>query len=410
VSTDFEAELLRVHQIFQEIPDDAFRRDPIAASFRVLPIDDAGGDIGRDPRNENFAPAPGFVRTQAQAQAVAALQQALRANPGFFDEVTDEQLAVLKSNRFLAVESHKVSEVMATLGRSIFDPSGTEIPSTANLVRYKYPSAKRWREFTDILSAGLQQQLTQAEGQRLLEYNPFNLNAPFNPANPSQGGVSSEFMRLNQLVLHELLRSRFDANDSGPNFYKNYQRFIAVHPFQDYNGRSLRALTRRMSGRPAFMLNFYHDLYSDQATFGQELAFGATGFDLIAAGMKREQDAHAMRLQRDPRDLAKYFDLPEWWVFAGGPADIQTLARLAFFRVPGEAVPFSTRLVMESKRWIGEVPIEQRIDKKLFDQLFLDFRADLRAAKLLPDNPLARLTRLPNPHVPAAVIPPPRVQ
>jgi hypothetical protein len=410
VSADFEAELLRIHQIFQEVPDDAFKRDPIAASFRVLPIDDAGGDIGRDPRNESFQPTPGFVRTQAQAQAVAAFQQAVRANPGFYDVVTDDQLKVLQSNRFLQLEFHKVSDVMALLGRPIVDPSGTQVPQTANLIRYKYPNAKRWHEFTDILSQGLQQQLAQAEAQHLLEYNPFNLTAPFNAVNPSQGGVSPQFQHLNQLVLHELLRSRFDANDSGLNFFKNYQRFIAVHPFQDYNGRSLRALYRRMAGRPMFILNFNHDLYTDQATFEKDLRFGDTGFDFIAAGMAREQNAHLMRAQTDPRDMAKFFDLPEWWIVAAGAQDAGTLSRLVAFQAPlapGQA-SFATRLVMESKRWISEVPIEQRIDKKLFDGVFLDFEADLRQANLLPQNPLAPLQRLPNPHAPAAEIRPAR--
>jgi hypothetical protein len=366
-ATDVVSELLAIQTLFEELP----------VGLRETPIDDAGGDVGRPGTVETFAPAPGNPRTPAAAQ----LLQSLKTSPGFFDVVSAEQAAVLQSNPMLQVEAHAVSAIEAALGRRIVDPSGTLISPQSVLVRYRYPSAKRWKDFRQDLSARLQSELDRAEKAGQLEYDLFRPET-----------VSPEFRRLNKLVLAELLRKRFDPRDVGAAFFRNYQRMIAVHPFRDYNGRSLRILYRRKVGRPMFTLNFNHDLYTSPESYGAELQLGARAFDQISLGLRSEGQRAARASQ-----MPAFFDVPHWWWFAAGPDGPALMSQ------SGPA--FNDRLVQKSKDWLRQTPVAQRIEKKLFDQVFLDYRAMLREERILPQNPAAPLLRLPPPHVVAPQVP-----
>jgi hypothetical protein len=410
--TDVVKELLELHLVFDGNPQ---------TTFREVPLDFVGGDIGKpDPNNflvEHFVPMPGCRVAPADQAVLAQMSSA----PGFFDQVNARQLANLQTNPFLKLEFHAVSDVARALCRDVFDVGGSPIPRDQFLIRYDYPNAKRWHEFATLLSAPLQQQLAAAEQFRspqgalcnLLDYNRvvvFNSDPGlnnFNCANTGAGGVSPQFRTLNKLMLQELLAARFGPTDTGPNFFKNYRRLIAVHPFQDFNGRSLRSLYRRHVGRPLFVINFNHDLYEPEASFAQDIQDGAIAYDFIKAGLASEDIRHRNAALTNPRDMPLFFDRPEWWMVLPGSDDLRALSNL--FRSDRSLIFDQNggpgRLQLEGRRWISEGPVRTRIDKKFFDTIVNDFRADLRESKILPQNPVAPLQRTAPPHVPESTVP-----
>jgi hypothetical protein len=186
--------------------------------FRETPIDDAGGDIDRGS-----------------------------GGPGGFDRLTLEQAQALKANPLLVVEIRP-------------DPYNQATPGQTVLARYRYPSAATFHRFEQLLSPGLRAELQTAEQSGQLRYDPWNA-----------GSVGPSFRRLNPRIIAELLDAAYRPSDPP---WQNYQRMIAVHPFDDYNGRTLRAWYRRQAARPMFMLDFYCDLYCSTERFGQEIRTG----------------------------------------------------------------------------------------------------------------------------------------
>ncbi len=269
-----------------------------SGDFRETPIDDAGGDIDRGV-----------------------------GGPGGFDRLTLSQARALQANLLL------VAEVKP-------DPYNKTTPGQTMLARYRYPSAATYKKFQQFLSAQLLQDLGTAELAGKLAYD---INRP--------ESVGPEFRALNKRILAELLEAFYDPSASPVD---NYQSMITVHPFDDYNGRSLRAWYREQAGRPLFLMNFYCDLYCGRTEFENEVARGDREYDQIEAGLEREENANP--------GYPRFYDVPEFWMVASGaqaePSD------------PG-------RYVGASKAWFLRVENSQRIDHKLFDEVLRDFRAYL---------------------------------
>jgi hypothetical protein len=269
-----------------------------SGDFRETPIDDAGGDIDRDV-----------------------------GGPGGFDRLTLQQARVLQANLLLTVEIKD-------------DPYNTVTPGQTKLARYRYPSAGTYKKFQQFLSPGLLQDLNDADQAGKLSYDIRNPQS-----------VGPEFRALNKRIIGELLERFYDPSASAVD---NYQSMITVHPFDDYNGRSLRAWYREQTGHPLFLLNFYCDLYCGRTQFENAVAEGDQEYDLIVSGMLKEENAHP--------GYPHFYDIPEFWLVAAGrttlPAD-------------------PARFVSLSKAWILRVENAQRIDHKLFDEVFRDYRAYL---------------------------------
>jgi len=265
------------------------------AEFRGTPIDHAGGDIDKDAFGHGF------------------------------DRLTLKEAAELKANPLLSVTLKP-------------DPYNTARPGQTVLAKYRYPSAGTWQKFRDLLSPALVEELEVATSKGLLEYKLEDPNS-----------VTPEFRRLNVKILHELVSV---ADDPGAPLHVRYQRLVSVHPFDDYNGRSLRLWYRAQNGgKPLFLLNFYCDLYCSEADFAAEAQRGQRALALLRSALAREAAASA-----DP----KFYDtVPEFFsIVADTPAPKDSRAFLS-----------------ESKRWLLNPANSQRIDQKRFDEVFDEYEA-----------------------------------
>jgi len=148
-------------------------------SFREIPIDDAGGDIDR-----------------------------LGDGLGGFDRLTLSQAKALEENPLLLVDVKP-------------DPKG---PGTV-LARYRYPTAGTYNKFRQFLSPELLGDLDKADAAGQLTYNISNRNS-----------VGPIFRDLNKRIIAELLQARFNPGQSA---ITNYQRMIAIHPFERSNSAGL---------------------------------------------------------------------------------------------------------------------------------------------------------------------------
>lgn len=266
--------------------------------FRETPIDDAGGDIDRDV-----------------------------GGPGGFDRLTLDELKALQANLLLVVEAKP-------------DPYNTVTPGQTWLARYRYPSAGTYQKFKQLLSPELLRDLQSADQAGKLGYD---LRHP--------ESVSPEFRTLNKRLLAELLDTVYDPNGTPE---ANYQALITVHPFDDYNGRSLRAWYRQQVGHPMFLMNFYCDLYCGRSKFAAEIAQGDQQYQQIVEGLVAEE-------KRNP-GYPRFYDIPDFWMVAAGKQS-----------APSDSAHF----VSQSKAWFLRVENSQRIDHKLFGEVIRDYQTFL---------------------------------
>jgi hypothetical protein len=156
------------------------------------------------------------------------------------------------------------------------------------------------------------------------------------PKNPKV--VTDKFQELTKKIILELMMKEYRPEDPA---WLNYKRLIAVHPFDDYNGRSLRLWYRKQTGRPLFMQNFYSDLYETDIDFKREVDIGNVEYDLIVQGMKR---AEAI----EPH-FPKYYERPEFWHVAAQAETTSTGDARAMMEL-------SKRTVLQtSQKQFGEV-------------------------------------------------------
>jgi hypothetical protein len=295
--------------------------------YRGVPIDNAGGDNAMDPRDAVHCTSP-------TDQANETICDENFGN-NTFDRVTDSQLAALLANPLLMV----LVKPDRLLGQ--------------HLMKYRYPSVATYKKFANQLDAQLLADIHTAEAD---PSHPLVYDAN-NPA-----VVSATFQSLTQRIIGELLDKAYVSTDTPA---ANYQRMIAVHPFDDYNGRSLRCWFRIKSGKPMLLLNFYDDLYSSVADFAKVIAISSQAYDMVSAATQRELAAH-------PTNAQFYQNVPEYFMYLGGmttePTDVHGF-------------------INRSDNWIlhnpnplyGPTGTEANaVDHKAFGQLVIDYRAYLK--------------------------------
>ncbi|HAR42761.1 MAG TPA: hypothetical protein DCS07_09070 [Bdellovibrionales bacterium] len=181
--------------------------------------------------------------------------------------ITEFEKRALEANPYLSVEI-------------IPDPTARK-KQRLYLGRHEYPSAKTYRKFENLLSPELVTELRAAEAAGTLE--------------------NSELTRK---VLGFLIES-VEKSDSGATGYGKYQKFLSIHPFSDYNGRTFRALYQAQNEKPLFLRDFDHDLFLKPEQFIPE-ALNGEG-QLLAIRQKMLEE-HA----RNPGS-PRYYDIPELW-------------------------------------------------------------------------------------------------
>ncbi|HLD99751.1 MAG TPA: hypothetical protein VJB59_05800 [Bdellovibrionota bacterium] len=197
--------------------------------------------------------------------------------------ITESQLETLKKDLFLSVEW-------------VDDPNPPQgAPTKTYLARHEYPSAKTYKKFQQLLSADLLKKLKQAEGSGQL-------------ANEA----SIEFKNLTQAVLKELILYSEKKNVS-PLF--RYQLQISIHPFSDYNGRSLRAKYFKDAGKPLVMKNWDLDLFLNYEEFASESAAGQLQYQALFKGLFDAEKA-------SPDVPPKFYDIKEPYMMVSGVSEL----------------------------------------------------------------------------------------
>ena len=186
---------------------------------------------------------------------------------GYF-RITELEKKALEGNDLLISEI--IPDPSAPPGRKIY------------LGRYEYPSAKNYSKFRNYISKEMFSKLEQAEKNNLLDQ-------------PGWTRRMLEDMAAQILGL--------PADD-----VVNYQRMLSLHPFEDYNGRTMRAIYQIRMSRPMFLRNWDRDLFRSPASLAIEVVNGEAQISAIREAMTKEYIQNFSR--------PKYYDLPVIWQVA----------------------------------------------------------------------------------------------
>ena len=240
-------------------------------AFREFPIDFVGGD--QELNLDGYGWAPVTVE--------------IARNLIHYPFTPNERPSITPSERTNRTESQiRLLEVQV---RKTPQFPCRENPKSMCLVQYSYPSAANFRRLEALLkrrNPKLLSALIEAEKRHLLDYDKREFKRAVNLSGHDFGKVRSmnlvspEFMRLNAALIQELVSWVQDLNL--PTAAK-YQLLVAIHPFANFNGRSLRMWYRRTEQRPLFMTDFYCDLYCSRAKFAEAVSAGNKQYDHIAA-------------------------------------------------------------------------------------------------------------------------------
>jgi len=161
------------------------------------------------------------------------------------------------------------------------DPSAPADRKTY-LGRYEYPSAKNYTKFEKYISPGFYQELKLAEQNGKLEEAGMTRRMLENMATQISGTPADEVV--------------------------TYHRMLSLHPFEDYNGRTMRAIYQLESERPMFLRNWDRDVFRDSSALSIEMVNGEGQIANIREGLVTEY-------LKDPAN-PKYYDVPEIWQVA----------------------------------------------------------------------------------------------
>ncbi|OFZ56599.1 MAG: hypothetical protein A2428_10840 [Bdellovibrionales bacterium RIFOXYC1_FULL_54_43] len=245
--------------------------------------------------------------------------------------ITESQLETLKKDLFLSVEW-------------VDDPNPPQgAPTKTYLARHEYPSARTYKKFEQLLSADLLKKLKQAHASGQL-------------ANEA----SIEFKNLTQAVLKELILYSEKENVS-PLF--RYQLQISIHPFSDYNGRSLRAKYFKDANQPLVMKNWDLDLFLNYEEFASESAAGRLQYQALFKGLFDAEKA-------SPDAPPKFYDVKEPYMMVSGvseldepPADFVNRVK-AFY-----ADPANDELIRRKQYYDVELGLKKQcVRQALFNQ------------------------------------------
>lgn len=312
--------------------------------FREFPIDFVGGDVDM-VSSDGYGWAPVTV--------------AIAKNLLNFPFVAGEQGESKKQIRLL--------EVTIKAGSAKYPCNPKKLDSLC-LVHYRYPTAATYKKLEPLLvrrNPVLWNALIRADKEGELRYDllafkrlvkdsghDFNIVRKKNEENRL---ISDTYMKLNSALIAELISW---VQDLQVPVTAKYQFLVAVHPFTDFNGRSLRMWYRRAAGRPLFLNDFYCDLYCNRHDFAQAVKQGNQQYDHIAKNiLELSLKAH------DDRNNEKRFYYPHQAFFeAAAAATSITNGRLGEFQKVSREY-FTNREVVEKIKTKDNGPVFQFFQK-----------------------------------------------
>lgn len=217
---------------------------------------------------------------------------------GGYYRITQLQLERLNSNPFLAVETKA-------------DPHSQSKNPTV-LARHWYASIRNYKKFESFLSDPLKAKLKAAEEKGIL-------------GQPQ----SSEYKELTRNTIEALFQNALKMNANLEiNLTRVYQQAISIHPFTDFNGRSLRAYFWLKYDAPIFLTDLNLDLFLNDLEFYME-------YDAGKKRIRHIQDAIFRELEQNP-GFPRLYDLPEWFEILGNHS-VSIESQKAKFRDPNVA-------------------------------------------------------------------------
>ncbi len=192
---------------------------------------------------------------------------------------------VVTESQKLALEKNPLLTLTFRNGRT--GPGGAQLW----YAKHEYPCARTYRKFSSELEPSLVAELETAERTgRLSDAN------------------SDEFKNLTRKLIGYLVRTTLDRSDLSAT--ARYQRLMSIHPFGDFNGRSLRMFYQRETGKPLFLKIWDWDLFMQPEEFAQAVEKGDAELAEIREGFLQEQ-------ARDPA-FPKYYESAAPWKVASG--------------------------------------------------------------------------------------------
>ncbi len=170
----------------------------------------------------------------------------------------------------------------------IDDPWPPSDKARTFLIRHQYPSAGNYEKIKDHLSPALIADLSHA-GAKLADES------------------SEEFKKLTQRILRELTDWAMSSKASP---LLRYQLMISIHPLDDYNGRTTRALFKRQAGHALFLKNFDQDLFLSYPELALAEFAGRSELRTIRAGLANAEKANP--------GFPDFFRTPELWMAEAG--------------------------------------------------------------------------------------------
>lgn len=207
---------------------------------------------------------------------------------GGYYRVSAQELEVLQQNVFITVESKP-------------DPESRDASNV--LARHRYTSVQDYSRFLTVISPELADQLKAAE-----------LAGKLNQAN------TEEYRQLTQKFLEALITALMPSqliltpNSTLP-IAAIYRALISIHPFKDFNGRSVRAFMKGLAFNGILLVDFNHDLTKPLASLAIEINNGTRAFNFIFDAFQNEQ-------YRNPQ-FPQYYNTPEFYQFLTGTAEIK---------------------------------------------------------------------------------------
>jgi hypothetical protein len=185
--------------------------------------------------------------------------------------VSAEEVAVMEKNPYLTVEAI---------------PNPYPGVHSRFLARHEYPSVRHYRKWKDRLPADLYSLLEAAEANGTL--NDFG-----------NGDTQALNRRLIESLIQELF-TRSEKQHYDP--ATTYQELMSIHPFSDYNGRSLRLLYQS-DDEPLFLVDWNNDLFLSRNDFIFEAEKGRWRRRDLIQNLAEMEQAHP--------EFPKYYEAPE---------------------------------------------------------------------------------------------------
>jgi hypothetical protein len=193
---------------------------------------------------------------------------------GFY-VITASQKAALERNPFLDVA---------------FRPGKPGSPLW--FAKHEYPSARNYARIRTWIEPSLLQELDAATADGSIK----DATAP-------------RFAELTRRLIRALVvRTTADPALSPT---EAYQQLMSIHPFGDFNGRTLRMAYERRTGHALFLKVWDWDLFMQPAEFAEAVRQGQADLEEIRQGFLEEQI-------RNP-DFPRFFASPAPWRVAAGP-------------------------------------------------------------------------------------------